>query len=79
MIVQATTPTKDFTTSVWFLDTSVVRSINHGGLVRPVIVTITKFESPSWSGDFRDLAWVALNVRDCSGSRQVAFTQDQLQ
>lgn len=64
VIVQTTASTKNLSSGIWFLDTSVVRSINHGSFVCPVVVAVTKLESSSWGCDLGDLTWITAIMRD---------------
>jgi hypothetical protein len=59
VIVQARATTKNFAPSVRLFETSVFRTINEGGFVRPVILTIPKLESTCRSSNLWDFARIS--------------------
>ncbi len=64
IIIQAAASSEHLASCIWFLDASVVGSVDHGGLVCPVIVAVAEFEGSCWGCDLGDLARISAAVRD---------------
>src|SRR5271169_872746 len=62
VVVERAATAKDSAAGVGFLHSSVLRPINHGRLVSPIILASTQLEGASWSCDFGDFGSVTASI-----------------
>ena len=67
VVVKAATSTKDLSSRIRFLDTGVVRSVNHGSFIRPVIFATSELESTSGRGNGWDVTRFSVYWLDSGG------------
>ena len=86
VVVERAAATQYLSASIWFLDSSVLRPIDHGSFVLPIIFAATQLKGTSWSGDFRDLGRIAGLISSSKPWREIRcharksrHTCDQLQ
>jgi len=62
-VVGAAASTQNLTTSVWLFNTLVVLTLDHSGLVSPVILATSEVKGLGWGGDVLNLLRVAAQLQ----------------
>lgn len=59
-IVESAATTQHFASGMRLLNPFIVRTLDHGGFVAPVILAVAELECSCWCGDHRLVARIAL-------------------